>query len=204
VKNGSTVEFSADSSGNAIAATSVQTGTAPACTAGTAGALCLTEGTAPTNASGATAIYADSTYHGPKTAVNGGSTFGQITYAPCTTSQKSETGADATLLSCTPLSVAGTYRISLVMSFSAANTATIGWTATWTDSNGNAQTPTNLSLFQEGTAAPALTFTTSAAGNYYGSAIVDINNAGTAIVVKTTFSGTSMAAKVTAIIERIG
>jgi hypothetical protein len=76
-------------------------------------------------------------------------------------------------------------------------------TATWTDSNGNAQTPTNLALFQAGTAAPALTFATSAAGNYHGEADIDVNNAGTAIVIKTTFSGTSIAYKITATIERL-
>ena len=80
--------------------------------------------------------------------------------------------------------------------------ATLGWTATWTDSNGNAQTPTNLSLVQSGTAAPALTFTTSA-GNYYGDAIIDVNNAGANIVMKLTFSGTSFTAKVSATVERL-
>jgi lysophospholipase L1-like esterase len=119
------------------------------------------------------------------------------------TSQKNETGADASVLSVTPAAAVGTYRLNVTISVSAANTATLGWTATWTDSNGTAQTPTNLSLFQSGTAAPALTFTTSAAGNYYGSAIVDINNAGTAIVIKTTFSGTTIAYKVTASVERM-
>jgi hypothetical protein len=47
------------------------------------------------------------------------------------------------------------------------------------------------------------TFTTSAAGNYYGSAIIDINSTGTPIVVKTTFSGTSFTGKASATIERI-
>jgi hypothetical protein len=89
------------------------------------------------------------------------------------------------------------------MSVSAASSATLGWTATWTDSNGHAQAPTNLSLFTSGTAAPALTVTAAANGAYYGEVIADINNAGTAIVVKLTFSGTSFTAKVTATIEQI-
>jgi hypothetical protein len=118
------------------------------------------------------------------------------------TSQKSETGTDASVLSVTPGAVAGSYRLRVVISVSAATAATLGWTATWTDSNGNAQTPTNLALTQSG-ALPALTFTTSAAGNYYGEADIDINNAGTPIVIKTTFAGTSVAYKVTATIERI-
>ena len=119
------------------------------------------------------------------------------------TSQKSETGADANVLTFTPPAVAGSYRVRFVMSVSAANTATLGWTITYTDSNGNAQTPTNLALFQVGTATPALTFTTSAAGNYHGEADIDINNAAVNIVVKLTFSGTSFTAKGSATIERI-
>jgi len=119
------------------------------------------------------------------------------------TSQKSGTGADTNVLTVTPPANAGSYRIRFVMSVSAASAATLGWTATWTDSNGNAQTPTNLALTQSGTAAPALTFTTSAAGNYYGYADIDVNNAGTNIVVKLTFSGTSFTAKVSATVERV-
>ncbi len=117
------------------------------------------------------------------------------------TLRKSESGADTNVLTFTPPATAGTYRISVVLSVSAATSATLGWTSTWTDSNGNAQSPTNLSFIQTGTAAPALTFTTSAAGNYHGEAIVDIDNSATAIVVKLTFSGTSFAAKMSAFIE---
>lgn len=120
-----------------------------------------------------------------------------------TTSQKAETGADANVLTVTPAAAVGTYRITLAMAVSAATAATLGWTATWTDSNGTAQAPTNLALFTSGTAAPSLTVAAAANGNYYAEAIVDVNNAGTAIVVKTTFAGTSIAYKVTATIERI-
>lgn len=126
-----------------------------------------------------------------------------LSYLRGSTSQKAETGADASVLSVTPASVIGTYKITLVMDVSAANTATLGWTATWTDSNGTSQAPTNLALFTSGTAAPALTVTASAGGVYYATAIVNVNNAGTAIVVKTTFSGTSIAYKVSAFIERV-
>jgi hypothetical protein len=124
-------------------------------------------------------------------------------YIRGTTAQRAEVGADANVLTVAPAAAVGTYRITVVISVSAATAATIGWTATWTDSNGNAQAPTNLALVQSGAGPSALTFTTSAAGNYYGSAIVDVNNAGTNIVVKTTFAGTSVAYKVTATIERI-
>ncbi|MBV9179888.1 MAG: hypothetical protein JO356_01135 [Acidobacteria bacterium] len=120
------------------------------------------------------------------------------------TSQKSESAADSNVLTFTPpYASTGTYRIHFVLSVSAANTATLGWTATWKDSNGNAQAPANLSLVQSGTAAPALTFTTSAAGNYYGTALVDIDTSQTAIVVKLTFSGTSFSAKASATVEQV-
>ncbi len=119
------------------------------------------------------------------------------------TLQRSESGVDTNVLTVTPAAVAGSYRIRFVLSLSAANAATLGWTATWTDSNGNAQTPTNLALYQTGVAAPALTFTTSAAGDYYGQADIDVNNAATAIIVKLTFTGTSFTGKVSANIERL-
>lgn len=131
-------------------------------------------------------------------------TAGQgVAWIPCATSQKSETGADASVLNCPIVAQAGTYRIHITVSASAASAATLGWTATWTDSNGNAQAPTNLSLFQVSTASPALTFTFNVATNYYGFVDIDVNNAGTPIVVKTTFSGTSIAYKVSATVERL-
>lgn len=141
---------------------------------------------------------------GLQTLYNNITTAGQgLAVIQCITSQKNETTtADANVLTCTPASAAGTYRLNVVVSVSAATSGVIGWTATWTDSNGNAQTPTNLALTQTGTAAPALTFTTSAAGNYHGEAMVDVNNAGTAIVIKWTGGGTTTA-KMTATIERI-
>jgi hypothetical protein len=119
------------------------------------------------------------------------------------TSQRSETGADTNLLTVTPASVVGNYHVCVTMSVSAASSAVLGWTMTWKDSNGNAQTPTNEPLTQSGTAAPALTFTTSAAGNYSGCMNVDTDNSGTNIVVKTTFSGSSVAYKASATVERL-
>ncbi len=119
------------------------------------------------------------------------------------TSQKAVTNAgDTNVLTVTPAAAAGTYRIAVQISLASATSGVVGWTATWTDSNSNAQTPTNLSLFQSGTAGPALTFTTSAASNYYAEAIIDVNNAGTNIVVKLTGSGT-YSGKMSASIERL-
>ncbi len=118
------------------------------------------------------------------------------------TSQKAESAADANVLTFTPPNALASYRLRFVMSVSAANAATLGWTATWKDSNGNAQAPANLALFQAGAAPSALTFTTSVAGDYYGQIDIDVNSA-TNIVIQLTFTGTSFAAKVSATIERI-
>lgn len=123
---------------------------------------------------------------------------------PCTTSQKSESAADANVLTCTPPSVAGTYSLILNISVSAANTATLGWTATWKDSNGTSQAPTNLPICisSAGTCA-ATTGATSSTITASGDYSIDIDNSATNIVVKLTFSGTSFTAKVTAVIQRL-
>jgi hypothetical protein len=119
------------------------------------------------------------------------------------TSQKAEAAADASVLTFTPPAIVGSYRLRFVLSISAAASAVVGWTATWTDSNGSARAPANLSLFLEGTAAPALTFTTSSVGNYYGDATIDINNSATAIVIKFTLASGTITAKASATIERL-
>ena len=119
------------------------------------------------------------------------------------TLQKTETAADTNVLTFTPPAAAGSYRLSFVLSVSAASAAVLGWTATWKDSNGNAQSPTNLSLTQSGAAAPGLTFTLAAAGNLYGEANIDTDNSATAIVIKLTFTGTSFTGKASATIEQL-
>jgi len=119
------------------------------------------------------------------------------------TSQKSETtSADANVLTVTPPPVVGTYRACVSVSVSAATSGVIGWTLSWTDSNGNAQSNIAEPLFQSGTAAPALTFTTSAASEYDACHTFDINNAAANIVVKWVGGGTTTA-KMSASIERI-
>jgi hypothetical protein len=122
----------------------------------------------------------------------------------CNTSQKSESAADANLLTCAMPFVAGTYRLHVNLSLSAASAATLGWTATWTDSNGTSQAPTNLPICisSAGTCAAttgALSSTVTASGDYY----VDTNAAATSIVLKLTFSGTSFTAKVSATVEKV-
>lgn len=137
------------------------------------------------------------TYRGIATEGNGVPAIFKIT------SQKSESAADTNVLTYTPPAVAGTYRLTFNLALSAANTATLGWTATWKDSNGIAKSPANISLMQVGTAAPALTFATSATDEFYGCATIDIDNSATNIVIKLTFTGTSFTGKASASIERL-
>ncbi len=136
-------------------------------------------------------------YNGSPTAGNGAAVV------MASTSQRTENAADTNLLTLTPPALAGSYRMSIVISVSAQNTATLGWTATWKDANGVAQSPTNLSMFGLGVAAPALTFVVGTGGSYFGSAYFDIDNSSTPIIMKLTFTGTSFTAKVSANIERI-
>lgn len=126
-----------------------------------------------------------------------------LPYLRGVTSQKSESAADTNVLTVTPAAAAGVYRINIVIDVSAATAATLGWTATWTDSNGNAQAPTNLDIDKAGVAAPALTIVATAGDTYTGSQVISVNSAGTAIVVKLTFTGTSFTAKISAILERL-
>lgn len=139
----------------------------------------------------------------PITNVNGTVAGQGVSAVRGVTSQKAETALDNSVLSLTPPATAGSYRLRAVISVSAAASAVLGWTATWKDSNGAAQSPTNLSLFAQGTAAPALTFTTSAAGNYSGETNIDIDNSATAIMIKFTLASGTVTAKVTATIEQI-
>jgi len=115
-------------------------------------------------------------------------------------SQKSESGADANLLTATSLA-AGSYRLRVVINCSTATSLVgLGWTATYTDSNGTAQTPTNISFFHMGASATALTATTT--GNYYGEAQIDIDGSAN-IVLKLTYTSGTLACKVSATIERL-
>ena len=119
------------------------------------------------------------------------------------TSQKAETAsADTNVLTVTPAAAVGTYRVCTAISVASATSGVISWTLSWTDSQGNAQANIAQQLFQMGTAAPNTTFTTSAAGNYYGCSVVDVNTAAANIIVKWVGGGTS-SAKMSATVERI-
>lgn len=117
------------------------------------------------------------------------------------TLQKTESAADAALLTFTPPAVAGSYRISFDLSVSAAASAVLGWTASWKDANGTAQAPTNILLSQ--ITSQATTFTTSAAGVYSGALDIGIDNSATAIVIKFTLASGTITAKASAMIERL-
>lgn len=117
--------------------------------------------------------------------------------------QKAETGsADANVLTFTPPAAAGTYRACMSINVASATSGVIGWTLSWTDSNGSSQSAIPISLFQQGVAAPALTFTVSSEVNFYSCWQFDVNNAAASIVFKWVGGGTT-AAKVSATIERI-
>lgn len=118
------------------------------------------------------------------------------------TLQKAETqAADASVATLTPPPTAGLYRVCYYADVSAATSATIGFTLTYRDSNANNVTAQALPLTQGGTAAPALTFTTSAISNYGGCLQISINNAQAAITLAWVGGGTSAAAKVSGTIE---
>lgn len=117
------------------------------------------------------------------------------------TLQKAEAAADAALLTFTPPAIAGSYRLSFDLAVSAAASAVLGWTASWKDANGTAQTPTNILLSQ--ITSQATTFTTSAAGVYSGSLDIGIDNSATAIVIKFTLASGTITAKASAMIERL-
>ena len=119
------------------------------------------------------------------------------------TLQKNETtSADANVLTYTPIAAAGVYRGCVSISVSAATSGVISWTLSWKDSNGNTQTNVVQDLFQDGTAAPATSFTTSAASNYHFCRELDVDNSATSIVFKWVGGGTTTT-KMSASIERL-
>ena len=152
-----------------------------------------------------TGAYANARYYNVITGterIYNGTSWAEIGGAFAFTSQKAETGtADTNVLTFTPPSVAGTYRVCFVASVASATTGVISYTASYKDSNGNAQSNIAQFLVQAGTAAPNTTFTTSAAGNYHGCSSIDVDASGTAIVLKWVGGGTT-SAKVSALIEK--
>jgi hypothetical protein len=159
-----------------------------------------------TTGSGTTVMLNGSpTIAGTVPSYNSISTAGQgLSVIQCVTSQKSESAADSNVLTCATPAAAGSYRLRFVLSVSAASSATLGWTATWKDSNSASAAPANLPICSgsAGTCA-ANTGAISAAGQYSGDFQIDTDNGATSIVIKLTFSGTSFTGKASAIVERI-
>ena len=101
---GNTAEGTLDKAGNAVFATSMGTGTVPACTAGTGGALCQTEGTSATGLASTDIFDANSTQHAAS--VNNNNTGDMpvsrvacVSVAPVTVAANVTT--DQLLMSCT-------------------------------------------------------------------------------------------------------
>jgi len=96
----------------------------------------------------------------------------------------------ASFLSYAPPTSAGTYLILVSASVTSATAGVVSFPIAYRDASGDNVSATAISLFQLGTAAPASSFTTSAASRYWGFAVIDINNLGTNIVVSWTGGGT--------------
>lgn len=123
-----------------------------------------------------------------------GTSWGFVGGAIGSVLQKAETAApDLNVLTVTPVPVTGMYRVCMAASVSNATSGVIGFTLTWKDSNGNVRAAIAQSLFQEGTAAPALTYTVSAAGAYSACSVIETDNSATNIVLKWVGGGTTAA-----------
>jgi hypothetical protein len=114
------------------------------------------------------------------------------------TLQKAETGtADTNVLTYALPAAAGNFRLTVTASVTSATNGVIGFTGKF--GAGGAQA---LSIFQAGTAAPALTFTTSAAGRYYGFFEFD-NSAGAQNFVVGWVGGGTSVDVVSAMVEQL-
>lgn len=148
---------------------SVQTGTSPpACTVGTAGFWCASEGTAPTNVASTSALYPDSTTHEFMGTTNGASTATPGMMVRSQPSPISLTGKTAAIANGTVLcaaaagacNVAGQYRITAyfdsTVTCATPGPAAIGFNLTWVDEIG---TKTAQSVPLDVNGATALTAT---------------------------------------------
>lgn len=205
---GNTAQFTVDKAGNANALTSLQTGTAPACTAGTAGAWCATEGTAFTNVSGAAGIYPDSTAHEFLAKTNGASGAGMLTRAQ--PGAVSLTGQTAAIANGTALcaaaagacNTAGLYRVTFYFTCSATGTGNIGATITYTDEVG-AKTAQTVPISVAGSATLATTMALNATTQNATGTIAFWSTGAAQIGYGVTDSGTGTYA-VRAVVERVG
>ena len=118
------------------------------------------------------------------------------------TAVKAETAADTNVFTYTPPAVAGVYRASFALDVSAATAATLGFTLSFKDSNGNAISAQVYEFaFTGGSSGTTLVF--AGPGNTEASLVFNIDNSATNIVAGLTFTGTSFAGKVTATLEQL-
>jgi hypothetical protein len=201
---GNTAEITGDKSGNLVALTSLQTtATAPACTAGTAGAICLTEGTLGTNVSGSTLIDADNTAHEILALTNGATTNPGmlVRRQPSPIHSTGNTASISTATLCAAAAgacnVAGQYHVHVdfIQTGTACTVVTAGgvtFTLSYTDTNATAHSHV-IVLMGEGAAAttPAMNqnffFQTSLA-NAFASGDINISTNGTVIQYATTYT----------------
>jgi hypothetical protein len=177
----------------------VAVGTAPACTAGSAGAICETEGTAPTNVSGTAACYPDSTAHEIACATNGSSNFGLLVRRQ--TGQVHSTGNTASLGTATlcnnvagACNVAGQYEVhfDFIETGTACSSVTAGqvvFNLTWTDSNATTHSAVGIGVYDQKTAGftTAFHFNTSlATAGASGTFVISTN--GSIIQYATTYT----------------
>jgi hypothetical protein len=185
-----------------LGATILAVGTSPpACTAGTAGAWCATEGTPFTNVASTAGIYPDSTAHELLAKTAGASTAGMLVRAqPGNIRLTAQTGSISTATLCAAsagaCNVAGTYhvQVSLYQSGSACTantTAGVSVQLSWTDANGTAHSAQTIPLTINGTAV----FGTSGVMawgattvNAWGSGDFNIDTNGTVIQYATTYA----------------
>ena len=143
---GGSTQFNVDKTGLSTSLGGVATGSGPpACVAGTAGALCQGEGTAPTAAAAVDQLYADSTLHDMAIQANGGAAKLVHSTAPGYIHATGQTAAISTATLCAASAGScnqpGQYRIdwNIVNNGTACSDVTAGsvtFLLTWTDNSG--------------------------------------------------------------------
>ncbi len=121
-----------------------------------------------------------------------------------TYSTTGNTAAVTNAINYTPPATAGRYRLSWVVTCTAATTDSFTVVATWKDASGNARTQ-NLGGFDPaGTALVAGAITnTIGTGAYYGDAMVAIDNSATAITLSTAGTFTTVTYNLSATLEQL-
>jgi hypothetical protein len=195
--NGTTVSTSEP----VVTTSSVSFGSSPpAATAGTAGALALTEGTACTNVSGAACIYPDSTAHEYRAFTNGATSNPglMVRSQPGSIASTSQTASISTATLCAAsagaCNVAGQYEVHFDFwgGGTACSTVTAGkvtFNLTWTDPQGNTHSAIPLMDMDQKSAGAAVGFffNTSLATEGAGG-IFDFSTNGTIIQYSTTYT----------------